>query len=84
MTVETLINTYEKCVSSLRKSQATRRTTSLKRITPVTFSKQVCTEDNGGYVHLLSLLSFSKFAYIGGTSSRHEIEDQSAQLNLVN
>ncbi|XP_042413984.1 protein-tyrosine sulfotransferase-like isoform X8 [Zingiber officinale] len=40
MTVETLINTYERCVSSLRKSQATRCTTSLKRITPVIFSKQ--------------------------------------------
>ncbi|XP_042418651.1 protein-tyrosine sulfotransferase-like isoform X4 [Zingiber officinale] len=40
MTVETLINTYERCVSLLRKSQATRRTTSLKRITPVIFSKQ--------------------------------------------
>ncbi|KAK3015656.1 hypothetical protein RJ639_006330, partial [Escallonia herrerae] len=37
MTLEKLMEAYETCISSLRKSQAQRRTTSLKRISPVNF-----------------------------------------------
>ncbi|KAK3023121.1 hypothetical protein RJ639_042710 [Escallonia herrerae] len=41
MTVEKLMEAYETCISGLRKSQAQRRTTSLKRISPANFSKEV-------------------------------------------
>ncbi|MQL95637.1 hypothetical protein Taro_028312 [Colocasia esculenta] len=40
MTVETLMEAYEVCISGLRKSQSTRRTMSLKRIAPANFSKE--------------------------------------------
>ncbi|XP_044506855.1 protein-tyrosine sulfotransferase-like isoform X2 [Mangifera indica] len=40
MTVGKLMQDYEVCISSLRKSQATRRINSLKRISPVNFSKE--------------------------------------------
>ncbi|KAJ0020199.1 hypothetical protein Pint_32154 [Pistacia integerrima] len=40
MTVGKLMQAYEVCISSLRKSQATRRINSLKRISPVNFSKE--------------------------------------------
>ncbi|WOL17143.1 protein-tyrosine sulfotransferase-like isoform X2 [Canna indica] len=40
MTVEKLMDAYESCISTLRKSQASRRTMSLKRIAPSNFSKQ--------------------------------------------
>ncbi|KAM7278031.1 hypothetical protein ACFE04_005165 [Oxalis oulophora] len=39
-TVDTLIKDYEVCISGLRKSQSGRRTNSLKRISPVNFSKE--------------------------------------------
>ncbi|XP_077227772.1 tyrosylprotein sulfotransferase [Tasmannia lanceolata] len=39
-TVVQLMEAYEVCISSLRKSQASRRTTSLKRISPVNFLKE--------------------------------------------
>nr|UQW95911.1 LPSOT [Salix linearistipularis] len=39
-TVGELIEAYEVCVPSLRKSQATRRTSSLRRIAPASFSKE--------------------------------------------
>ncbi|XP_068666545.1 protein-tyrosine sulfotransferase-like [Aristolochia californica] len=41
MTVVKLMEAYEVCISSLRKAQANRRTTSLKRISPANFSKEV-------------------------------------------
>lgn len=41
MTVEDLMEAYEGCISSLRKTQAARRTASLKRISPANFSKEV-------------------------------------------
>lgn len=40
ITVEELTRAYEVCISSLRKEQARRRTASLKRISPVNFSKE--------------------------------------------
>ncbi|CAA7390461.1 unnamed protein product [Spirodela intermedia] len=40
MTVGKLMEAYEECISILRKSQSTRRTASLKRISPVNFSKK--------------------------------------------
>ncbi|CAN6479362.1 unnamed protein product [Victoria cruziana] len=40
MTVERLMEAYEQCISSLRKSQAVRRTSSLKRIYPANFTKE--------------------------------------------
>ncbi|KAG6494271.1 hypothetical protein ZIOFF_049292 [Zingiber officinale] len=40
MTVGKLIEAYEKCNSNLRKFQTTRHTMSLKRISPVKFSKK--------------------------------------------
>ncbi|XP_044481655.1 protein-tyrosine sulfotransferase-like isoform X2 [Mangifera indica] len=40
MTVGKLMQDYEACISSLRSSQATRRINSLKRISPVNFSKE--------------------------------------------
>ncbi|XP_068663444.1 protein-tyrosine sulfotransferase-like [Aristolochia californica] len=40
MTVVKLMEAYEVCISSLRKTQANRRTTSLKRISPAKFSKE--------------------------------------------
>ncbi|XP_020106119.1 protein-tyrosine sulfotransferase-like isoform X1 [Ananas comosus] len=40
MTVEKLMGAYEECISSLRKSQSTRRSMSLKRIAPANFSKE--------------------------------------------
>ncbi|CAL9197338.1 unnamed protein product [Musa hybrid cultivar] len=40
MSVGTLMEIYESCISTLRKSQASRRTMSLKRVAPVNFSKQ--------------------------------------------
>ncbi|XXG62026.1 hypothetical protein AAC387_Pa05g0481 [Persea americana] len=39
-TVVQLMEAYEGCISSLRKSQSSRRTTSLKRISPANFSKE--------------------------------------------
>lgn len=36
---------YEVCISSLWKSQSARRTTSLKRIAPANFSKEVSLMD---------------------------------------
>ncbi|KAF5199021.1 Protein-tyrosine sulfotransferase, partial [Thalictrum thalictroides] len=40
MTVGQLMEAYEVCISSLRKSQARRRTASLKRVSPANFSKE--------------------------------------------
>ncbi|KAF9613600.1 hypothetical protein IFM89_009426 [Coptis chinensis] len=40
MTVGDLMNSYEVCISSLRKAQARRRTASLKRVAPANFSKE--------------------------------------------
>ncbi|KAK4286441.1 hypothetical protein QN277_002997 [Acacia crassicarpa] len=40
MTVEKLTETYESCIYNLRKAQARRRIASLKRISPVNFSKE--------------------------------------------
>ncbi|KAI3983320.1 hypothetical protein MKX01_013387 [Papaver californicum] len=40
MTVEELMEAYDGCSSSLRKTQARRRTTSFKRISPANFSKE--------------------------------------------
>ncbi|KAK9999078.1 hypothetical protein SO802_018681 [Lithocarpus litseifolius] len=40
MTVEDLMEAYEGCISSLRKTQAARRTASLKNISPANFSKE--------------------------------------------
>ncbi|XP_038970955.1 protein-tyrosine sulfotransferase [Phoenix dactylifera] len=40
MTVGKLMEAYEACISTLRKSQANRRTMSLKRIAPANFSKE--------------------------------------------
>ncbi|XP_075633192.1 protein-tyrosine sulfotransferase isoform X2 [Castanea sativa] len=40
MTVEDLMKAYEGCIPSLRKTQAARRTSSLKRISPANFSKE--------------------------------------------
>nr|XP_019709794.1 protein-tyrosine sulfotransferase isoform X3 [Elaeis guineensis] len=40
MTVGKLMEAYEACTSTLRKSQANRRTMSLKRIAPANFSKE--------------------------------------------
>ncbi|KAJ3678394.1 hypothetical protein LUZ60_002197 [Juncus effusus] len=40
MTVGKLMEKYEKCTGSLRKSQSSRRTMSLKRISPINYSKQ--------------------------------------------
>ncbi|CAN6556987.1 unnamed protein product [Malus baccata var. baccata] len=40
MTVGELMEAYEDCISSLRKTQANRRTSSLKRISPANFTKQ--------------------------------------------
>ncbi|KAL5709942.1 protein-tyrosine sulfotransferase [Ranunculus cassubicifolius] len=44
MTVEQLLEAYEVCISSLRKAQSRRRTTSLKRIAPANFSKEARAE----------------------------------------
>uniref|UniRef100_A0A803PWR5 Sulfotransferase n=1 Tax=Cannabis sativa TaxID=3483 RepID=A0A803PWR5_CANSA len=40
MTVGELMDSYEVCISSLRKSQTQRRTSSLKRISPANFTKE--------------------------------------------
>ncbi|XP_052175136.1 protein-tyrosine sulfotransferase isoform X4 [Diospyros lotus] len=40
MTVGKLMQVYESCISSLRKAQAQRRTSSLKRISPANFTKE--------------------------------------------
>ncbi|KAI4322274.1 hypothetical protein L6164_021985 [Bauhinia variegata] len=40
MTVGELMEAYEDCISGLRKAQGRRRTSSLKRISPVNFSKE--------------------------------------------
>ncbi|KAK8962285.1 Protein-tyrosine sulfotransferase [Platanthera guangdongensis] len=40
MTVEKLMEAYEMCTSNLRKSQAKRRTLSLRKIAPANFSKE--------------------------------------------
>ncbi|AAF79842.1 T6D22.10 [Arabidopsis thaliana] len=39
MTVKTLMEVYEGCITHLRKSQGTRRVNSLKRITPANFTR---------------------------------------------
>lgn len=41
MTVGDLMDAYEVCISSLRKAQTQRRTSSLKRISPANFTKEV-------------------------------------------
>nr|ABK32170.1 At1g08020 [Arabidopsis thaliana] len=41
MTVKTLMEVYEGCITHLRKSQGTRRVNSLKRITPANFTRGV-------------------------------------------
>ncbi|KAE9461267.1 hypothetical protein C3L33_06860, partial [Rhododendron williamsianum] len=41
MTVGRLMEAYETCISSLRRTQKQRRTASLKRISPANFSKEV-------------------------------------------
>ncbi|KAG0484536.1 hypothetical protein HPP92_008615 [Vanilla planifolia] len=40
MTVEKLMEAYEKCIPGLRKSQAKRRSLSLRKIAPASFSKE--------------------------------------------
>ncbi|PIA37348.1 hypothetical protein AQUCO_03000148v1 [Aquilegia coerulea] len=40
-TVGQLMESYEVCISSLRKTQARRRTASLKRVSPANFSKEI-------------------------------------------
>eukprot|EP00262_Sarcandra_glabra_P002798 TRINITY_DN13182_c0_g2_i2.p1 TRINITY_DN13182_c0_g2~~TRINITY_DN13182_c0_g2_i2.p1 ORF type:complete len:422 (-),score=45.69 TRINITY_DN13182_c0_g2_i2:377-1642(-) len=40
MTIEKLMESYEACISNLRKSQTVRRIASLKRISPANFSKE--------------------------------------------
>ncbi|MBA0678733.1 hypothetical protein Goari_020058, partial [Gossypium aridum] len=40
MTVEKLMDTYEVCISGLRKTQTRRRIASLKRISPANFTKE--------------------------------------------
>nr|CAD1820857.1 unnamed protein product [Ananas comosus var. bracteatus] len=40
MTVEKLMGAYEECISTLRKSQSTRRNMSLKQVAPANFSKE--------------------------------------------
>ncbi|KAL0797489.1 hypothetical protein Bca101_052663 [Brassica carinata] len=40
MTVQTLMEVYEGCITHLRKSQGTRRVNSLKRISPANFTKE--------------------------------------------
>ncbi|XP_027347137.1 protein-tyrosine sulfotransferase isoform X2 [Abrus precatorius] len=40
MTVRELMNAYEVCISNLRKAQSRRRISSLKRISPVNFTKE--------------------------------------------
>ncbi|KAF3783157.1 hypothetical protein EJ110_NYTH32882 [Nymphaea thermarum] len=40
MTVGRLMEAYEQCISSLRKSQSVRRTSSLKKISPANFTKE--------------------------------------------
>ncbi|XP_076925676.1 protein-tyrosine sulfotransferase-like [Bidens hawaiensis] len=40
MTVGTLMETYETCITSLRSSQSQRRTASLKKVSPANFTKE--------------------------------------------
>ncbi|KAG6494264.1 hypothetical protein ZIOFF_049285 [Zingiber officinale] len=61
MTVGKLMEAYEKCSSNLRKSQSTRRTMSLKKISPVNFSKKLCKVEHGDTMVLRNLVSESSF-----------------------
>lgn len=65
MTVGELIEAYEVCISSLRKSQGARRTMSLKKIAPANFSKEVGLMDfvflESGYEVLLVILFLAPF-----------------------
>ena len=67
MTVGELMESYEVCISSLRKSQGVRRTVSLKRIAPVNFSKEVGVQSlflgNYELKFVVSMLSVS-FRYL--------------------
>ena len=44
MTVGELMKAYEGCITNLRKSQSQRRINSLKRISPVNYTKEVCND----------------------------------------
>ncbi|KAG6491171.1 hypothetical protein ZIOFF_052504 [Zingiber officinale] len=61
MTVGKLMEAYEKCSSNLRKSQSTRRTMSLKKISPVNFSKKLCKVEHGDTMVLRNLVSEASF-----------------------
>jgi len=61
------MESYEVCISSLRKSQGARRTMSLKRIAPANFSKEVGVQSlflaNKGLKFVASMLLLFSDAY---------------------
>ncbi|XAR59979.1 Protein-tyrosine sulfotransferase, partial [Bertholletia excelsa] len=57
MTVGKLMKAYETCTSSLRKTQAQRRTTSLKRISPANFTKKARRQSHESLLKEIRLLN---------------------------
>ncbi|KAI3959877.1 hypothetical protein MKW92_023799 [Papaver armeniacum] len=57
MTVEELMEAYDGCSSSLRKTQARRRTSSFKRISPANFSKEARLQVPEAILHKIKSLN---------------------------
>lgn len=59
MTAGKLMGAYETCISKLRKAQSGRRITSLKRISPVNFSKEVAQQISANIISLYDSFTIS-------------------------
>ncbi|CAH8357903.1 unnamed protein product [Eruca vesicaria subsp. sativa] len=57
MTVKTLMEVYEGCITHLRKSQGTRRVNSLKRISPANFTKETRTRVSSEVIQQIKTLN---------------------------
>ncbi|XP_010521757.1 PREDICTED: protein-tyrosine sulfotransferase isoform X3 [Tarenaya hassleriana] len=83
MTVKTLMEVYEGCISNLRKSQAIRRVNSLKRISPANFSKEArkkVPEDVIERIITLNHLDVEIYKYAKGIFAK---EHEQVSLKLV-
>lgn len=58
MTVGELMEAYEDCISSLRKAQTRRRTSSLKRISPANFTKEARLQVSGEVLEQIRQLNY--------------------------
>lgn len=57
MTVEKLMESYESCISNLRKSQSLRRISSLKKVSPANFTKESRHEVGGAVLEEIKSLN---------------------------